>query len=215
MPSPFTTLFVDVGGVLLTNSWDHVARHRAAEHFDLDYEAMNRRHYLVYTLYEEGKLSLEEYLKRTVFYEDRPFSQEDFQDFMLAQSEAQPQMIQLVRDLKTRHGLKVAAISNEGWELAAHRIEKFALKTFVDFFIFSCFVCCRKPDPEIYYRALDIAQVRPEAVVYVEEQPMFVEVAKSLGIRAFSYSGDKVTRQTLAALGLSPEEQAGGEPLTR
>ena len=205
MPSPFTTLFVDVGGVLLSNGWGHVARHRAAEHFDLDYEALNRRHSLVFTLYEEGKLSLDEYLKRTVFYEDRPFSQKDFHDFMLAQSEARPQMIELVRDVKTRHGLKVVAISNDGFELAAHRIEKFALKTFIDLFVFSCFVRCRKPDLDIYYMALDIAQVQPEAVVYVEEQPMFVEVAKSLGIRAFSHLSDKFTRQTLATFGLPPE----------
>jgi len=114
-------------------------------------------------------------------------------------------MIELVRDLKARHGLKVVAISNEGWELAAHRIEKFALTTFVDFFIFSCFVRCRKPDLEIYQMALDIAQVPPEAVVYVEDQPMFAEAAKSLGIRAFQHLGYKFTRDALAALGLSME----------
>jgi len=204
--SQFTTLFVDVGGVLLTNSWDHVARHRAAEHFDLDYEGLNRRHHLIYSLYEEGKLSLEEYLDRTVFFEKRPFSREEFRAFMFAQSEAQPQMIELVRNLKARHGLKVVAISNEGFELAAHRIETFALKTFVDLFIFSCFVHCRKPDPDIYQMALDIGQVPPEAVVCLEDQQMFAEAAKDLGIRAFSHSGYKVTREVLSALGLSPQE---------
>ena len=102
-------------------------------------------------------------------------------------------MIELVRDVKARYGLKVVAVSNEGRELAAHRIEKFALKTFVDFFIVSCFVRCRKPDLEIYRMALDIVQVPPEAVVYIEEQPMFVEAAKSLGIRAFQHSGDVFT----------------------
>jgi len=206
MSTPFTTLFVDVGGVLLTNAWGHVARHRAVEHFGLDQETLNRRHYSVFTLYEEGKLSLDDYLKRTVFYEDRPFSQEDFKDFMLAQSEACPQMIELVRDLKARHGLKVVAVSNVGWELAAHRIEKFGLKAFIDLFIFSCFVRCRKPDPDIYYMALDIAQVSPEAVVYVEEQPMFVEAAKSVGIRAIQHLSYMFTRKFLADEGLSSEE---------
>jgi putative hydrolase of the HAD superfamily len=199
----FTALFVDVGGVLLTNAWNHVARHRAAERFDLDYEALNRRHYLTCALYEEGKLSLDEYLERTVFYEERPFRQRDFEDFMAAQSEAQSDMIGLVRDVRARHGLKVVAISNEGLELAIHRIEKFALKTFVDSFIFSCFVHCRKPDVEIYQMALDIAQVPPEAVVYVEEQPMFVEAARSLGIQAFQHMGHEFTRKTMAALGLT------------
>lgn len=210
MPSRITTLFVDVGGVFLTNAWDHIARHRAAEHFDLDHDGLNRRHHLVSSLYEEGKLSLDDYLKRTVFHEDRPFSQKGFQDFMLAQSEARPQMIELVRGVKARHDLKVVAISNVGWELAAHRIEKFALKTFIDLFIFSCFVRCRKPDLDIYCMALDIAQVPPEAVVYVEEQPMLVEAAKSLGIRAFSHLSDEFTRQTFASLGLSPDASGVG-----
>lgn len=208
MASPFTTLFVDVGGVLLSNSWGHVARNRAAEHFGLDHEALNRRHSAVFTLYEEGKLSLDDYLKRTVFYEGRPFSQEDFQDFMLAQSEAQPQMIELVRALKARHGLKVVAISNEGWELAAHRIEKFALKAFIDLFVYSCFVHCRKPDPAIYYMAMDIAQAPPETVVYLEEQSVFVEVAKGLGIRAIAHLSHKFTQQTLMTLGLSLDESS-------
>jgi putative hydrolase of the HAD superfamily len=205
MPSPFTTLFVDVGGVLLTNAWDHIARQRAAKHFALDQESLDRRHHLVFSLYEEGKLSLDEYLDRAVFYENRPFSRKDFQAFMFSQSEAWPQMIELVRSLKARHGLKVVAISNEGWELAAHRIEKFALRTFVDLFIFSCFVHCRKPDLEIYQMALDIAQVPPEAVVCIEDQPMFAEAAKSLGIHAFQHLSYVFTRKWLADEGLSTE----------
>ncbi len=208
MPSPFTTLFVDVGGVLLTNAWDHIARHRAVKHFALDQETMDRRHHLVFSLYEEGKLSLDEYLDRAVFYEKRPFSRKDFQAFMFNQSEARPQMVELVRNLKTRYSLKVVAIGNEGWELAAHRIEKFALKTFVDLFLFSCFVRCRKPDPEIYQMALDITQVAPEAVVCIEDQPMFAEAAKSLGIRAFQHLNYSYTRRWLADEGLCLE----GEP---
>ena len=203
MSSRLTTLFVDVGGVLLTNAWDHIARHRAAEHFDLDHESLNRRHHLVFDLYEEGKLHLDEYLDRVVFYEHRSFSRQDFQAFMFDQSEALPQMIQLVGNLKARYGLKVVAIGNEGWELAAHRIEKFALKSLVDLFIFSCFVRCRKPDLEIYQIALDITQVSPEAVVCIEDQPMYAEAAKSLGIQAFQHLGYKFTRETLAAFGLA------------
>ena len=205
MPPPITTLFVDVGGVLLTRSWDRIARRKAAEHFALDYEALNHRHHLVCSLYEEGQLILDEYLQKTVFYEDRPFSQEAFRDFMFARSEAHPDMIELVRNLKARYGLKVAAISNDGWELALRRIKNFALTTFVDHFIFSCFVRCRKPDPTIYQMALDIAQVPPEAVVYVEDQPMCVETARSLGIRSVQHLGCKFTRETLAAWGLSLE----------
>jgi len=214
MSSRFTTLFVDVGGVLLTSAWGNTARLRAVKHFDLDQAAFDRRHELVFDLYEEGRLGLDEYLERAVFYEDRPFSRKDFQEFMFSQSEAWPQMIKLVCDLKARYGLKVVAISNEGWELAVYRIEKFALKRFVDIFIFSCFVHRRKPDPQIYQAALDIVQSSPEEVVYVEEQPVFVEAAKSLGIHAFQHLSPMFMRKWLADDGLVAKAGMEGEERT-
>ena len=204
MPSRFTTLFVDVGGVLLTHAWSHIERLRAVEQFALDREALDRRHHLAYPLYEEGKLSLDEYLEFAVFHESRSFSRQDFQAFMFSQFGDWPQMIELISKLKARYGLKVVAVANEGWEMAVHRIEKFSLKTFVDFFLFSCFVRCRKPDPAIYRLALDIAQVPPQAVFCIEDQPMFVEAAKSLGIHAFQHLSYKFTRGWLAEEGLSP-----------
>lgn len=62
-----TTLFTDIGGVLLTNGWDHNSRQKAAVHFNLDQEEMASRHHLTFDTYESGKLSLDEYLNRTVF----------------------------------------------------------------------------------------------------------------------------------------------------
>jgi putative hydrolase of the HAD superfamily len=125
-----TALFLDIGGVLLTNGWDRNMRKDAAATFGLDYEEMNERHHLTFDTYEEGKLSLDEYLRRVVFYEKRPFSLEEFRAFMFAQSQPYPDMIALVQDLKSRHRLKVAAVSNEGRELTIHRIRKFELGTF-------------------------------------------------------------------------------------
>ena len=198
-----TTLFVDVGGVLLTNGWDRVARQRAAEQFGLDYDEMNERHHLTFDTYEVGKLSLDEYLDRVVFCQARPFAREDFKAFMFEQSTPYPDMIGLVRDLKARHGLKVAVVSNEGRELTTHRIRRFELGSFIDFFIASCFVHYRKPDADIYRIALDIAQVPIEEVVYIEDRLMFVEVAQGMGIRSIHHTGFDSTRENLASLGLS------------
>jgi putative hydrolase of the HAD superfamily len=118
-------LFLDIGDVLLTNGWDHTMRRQAAEKFGLDYEEMNERHHLTFDTYEEGKLSLTEYLGRVIFYEPRSFSREEFKDFMFAQSKPKREMIQLVKELKQRYGLKIAAVSNEGRELTLHRVKKF------------------------------------------------------------------------------------------
>lgn len=198
-----TTLLLDIGGVLLTNGWDRSARHRAAQAFELDSEEMNERHHLTFDTYEEGKLSLEEYLNRVVFYEERPFSQDEFRSFMFAQSEPYPEMIDLIRGLRAEHGLKIAAVSNEGRELTVYRIEKFGLGTFMDFFVSSCFVHFRKPDEDIYRMALDIAQVPPHQVAYVEDRAMFVEVATRLGIHGIQHTDYQTTRQALEGYGLA------------
>jgi putative hydrolase of the HAD superfamily len=197
-----TTLFLDIGGVLLTNGWDRHARRRAADNFGLDYDEMDDRHHLTFDNYEEGKLSLESYLTRVVFHRERPFSREDFKNFMFAQSEALPEMIEVMQRIKQRYALVVGAISNEGRELTVFRIKKFDLKSFFDFFVSSCFVHFRKPDEDMYRIALDIAQAAPERSVYIDDRALFVEVAKSLGINGIHHVGYDSTRQALADYGL-------------
>jgi putative hydrolase of the HAD superfamily len=195
-------MFLDIGGVLLTNGWDHPARRRSAVHFALDFSAMEDRHHLTFDTYEEGKLALEEYLDRVVFYQKRPFTRAQFRRFMFAQSEPYPDMIELCARLKARHGLKIAVVSNEGRELNEHRIRRFKLGGLVDFFVSSCFVHIRKPDVDIFRLALDIAQVEAGRVVYVENTPMFVQVAEGLGIRSILHTDHRSTQAELASLGL-------------
>ena len=195
-------LFVDIGGVLLTNGWDDEMRQEAARRFDLNYEDMNQRHHLIFDAYEEGKLSLNSYLDRTVFHQERAFTREEFKAFMYAQSRPLSAMIELVRKLKQRYHLKVAAISNEGRELTLHRVETFGLASFIDFFISSCFVHMRKPDADIYRLALDCAQVAPEAGIYVDDRSLFVEVARELGLQGIVHVDVETTRSELVARGL-------------
>ena len=203
-PSPsITTLFLDIGGVLLTNGWDRHIRAQAAEKFGLDLDEMNERHHLTYDTYESGKLSLDEYLHRVVFYEERSFSPDEFKAFMYAQSQPFPKMLELMRWLKNRHCLKIAAVSNEGRELTVYRVQQFKLEEVIDFFVSSCFVHYRKPDADMYRVALDIAQVRPEQVVYIDDRAMFVEVAQGLGIRSIIHKDYETTRKTLETFGLS------------
>jgi putative hydrolase of the HAD superfamily len=198
-----TTLFLDIGGVLLTNGWDRKTRRLAAETFGLNFEEMDERHHLTFDTYEEGKVTLAQYLDRVVFQCERPFTREQFQVFMFAQSRPFPEMIDLVCRLKSLHRLKVAAVHNEGRELNIHRIGTFKLAGFIDFFVSSCFVHFRKPDADIFRMALDIAQVQPEQVVFIEDRPMFVEVAQDLGINGIIHEGFETTRQELARFGLA------------
>lgn len=196
-PAHITTLFLDIGGVLLTNGWDHNARMRAAKKFGIDFDEMNERHHLTFDTYEEGKLSLEVYLNRVVFNQERLFSREEFKKFMYAQSAPFTDMIELVTCLKEQYHLQIAAVSNEGRELTIYRVQQFKLRTFIDFFVSSCFVHYRKPDEDIFRIALDIAQVRPEQVVYIDDRAMFVEVARGLEINGILHMGYQSTRTAL------------------
>lgn len=202
MNPPIAALFLDLGGVLLTNGWDRSSRQRASAQFHLDLAEVDERHHLTFDTYEEGKLTLDDYLDRVIFYEPRSFSRDEFRAFMFAQSQPFPEMLQLVRDLKDRYKLKIAVVSNEGRELTDHRIKSFRLAEFVDFFIVSCFVHFRKPDADIFRLALDIAQVAPEQVAYLEDRPMFVEVANSLGMHGIRHTDLASTRAALSGLGL-------------
>lgn len=208
MMQTIKALFLDIGGVLGTNGWDRSARKRASEIFKLDYNDVDERHHLTFDTYEEGKLSLDEYLNRVIFCHPRPFTREEFKTFMYTRSEPYPQMIQLVKDLKSRYGLKIATVSNEGLELTEYRIQKFGLAEFVDVFISSCFVHYRKPDADIYHMALNVAQKEPQEVLYVDDRDLFVEVAQGLGLQGILHQGYESTKSLLASMGLSTSESS-------
>jgi putative hydrolase of the HAD superfamily len=199
---PITTLFLDVGGVLLTNGWDHHARRRAAKHFKLDWDEMQARHELNFETHEEDKITFNEYLDRVVFWQKRPFTRAEFRQFLFAQSKPVAGMIELVRSLKAKYGLKIIVVSNESRELNAHRIRQFKLDGFVDAFISSCFVRLRKPDANIFKLALDIAQTPAPQTVYIENTPLFVQIAEGFGIRTILHTDYKSTCTKLASFGL-------------
>jgi len=205
-PLRITTLFVDIGGVLLTNGWDHLARKRAAKHFKLNWTEMDERHRLVFETHEEGKLSFEEYLDWVVFFEKRSFTRNQFRDFMFSQSKPYPKMLELVAQLKAQHSLKVVVISNESRKVNAYRIRTFGLDRLVDTFISSCFVGMRKPDIQIFRLALDLAQTTPERAVFIDNTAMFVQIAERLGMRSILHVDHASTRAKLASLGLQTSD---------
>lgn len=203
-----TTLFLDIGGVLLSDGWDRYARQRAAIAFTLDLAEMETRHHLIFESYETGKLSLDHYLALVVFYRQRPFSRAQFRRFMFAQSTSCPEMIELVGWLKRWYGLKIVAVSNEAREINRYRVRKFKLDGLVDTFITSSFVHIRKPEADIFRLALDVAQVKGDQVVFIENTPMFVEIAAGLGIHTILHTDYASTCMQLAGFGLQHDQRA-------
>lgn len=196
-------LFLDIGGVLLTNGWDRNSRAAAAEKFSIDAREMNERHKVIFDAYESGKMSLDEYLHLLVFYQERQFTSGDFKAFMMGQSIAFPDMIALVTNLKKKYNLACVAVNNEGRELNQYRIKQFGLKSIFDIFASSSFINARKPDKMMYKIALDLAQVEPEEVIYIDDRQVFIEVAAPLGINIIHHINIDTTRQQFQQFGLN------------
>ncbi|MEP6795429.1 MAG: HAD-IA family hydrolase [Saprospiraceae bacterium] len=197
-----TTLFLDIGGVLLTNGWGRVERNNAVAHFQLNSDEVQERHHLTFDTYEQGKLSLDEYLKRVIFYEPRNFSTDDFIAFMLKQSTAYQTTIDFFKSLKVKYDLNVIAVNNEGRELNEFRIKEFHLGELFDGFVSSAFVHLRKPDADLFRMAIDVSQASPAASLYIDDRHMFVEVAQTLGMNGIHYTGLDAVKAELKSYGL-------------
>ncbi|MDA8157688.1 MAG: HAD-IA family hydrolase [Deltaproteobacteria bacterium] len=200
-----TTLFLDIGSVLLTNGWDTASRKLASRKFNIDYEDFAERHGYLSSLYEEGKMTLNDYLDKAIFYEERSFSKTDFKNFIFSQSEPIPKMIELFKNLKSKYKLKIVSLNNEGLELSRYRVETFKLNDLFDFFVTSCFVNMRKPDENIYKLAMNLAYSKCEESLFIDDRYFNVETAANLGINAFQHKDYKTTREELARYGLKAD----------
>jgi putative hydrolase of the HAD superfamily len=201
----FKILFTDVGGVIATNGWDTELRRNMVNHFGLDHESVATRHRLMFDSYERGHLSLDQYLQWTVFFEPRPFRIEDVKLWMFEQGKLLPGAYDMFGRVKTRHGLKIALISNEGAGLTEDRVRRFRLGELADYMIFSHAVRLRKPDPQIWELALALAQARAPECLYIDDRLIFAEFAASLGFKAYQHTSVEKTAAFLAGLGLASE----------
>lgn len=182
-----TTMFWDIGGVILTNGWDHNSRRAAAEKFRLDWEDFEGRHELSFPAFDSGLITLNEYLDRTLFYRPRPFTRETFIAFMFEQSKEYPEA-RAVLDAVARSGkYLIGAINNEPFELNEYRIKKFDLRR--DFLVFfsSSYVHSRKPEETIYRMALEITQRPAEECIFIDDRPLNLENPRRMGMNVILY----------------------------
>jgi len=202
--SEIHAIFWDVGGVLLTNAWDHTQRMAALEHFRLDEEEFHSRHEMVVSSFERGKITLDEYLDRTVFYRNRPFTREQFRDYMFSLSQPMPEVLAFARSLADSHKYFMGTVNNESRELNLHRIAKYSLREIFQLFVSSCFVGLRKPESGIYRLAIEITQFNPEQCCFIDDRMLNLECAAKLGMRTIQMQTLEQLRGELGNVGVSP-----------
>jgi putative hydrolase of the HAD superfamily len=176
-------IFWDIGGVLLTNAWDHTERAEALQHFHLDEKEFHARHEMVVSSFERGKITLEEYLDRTVFYRQRPFTADEFRDYMFSLSHPFPEVIKFAQALADTGKYFMSTLNNESRELNNYRIEKYGLRNIFRLFLSSCFVGFRKPERDIYRLALETTQIPAEQCCFIDDRELNLECAAKLGMK--------------------------------
>ncbi len=198
-----TTLFWDIGGVILTNGWDRQARRQAAKAFDLDWDELQDRHDLAFPAFDTGHITLDQYLDRTLFYKPRPFTREEFTAFMFAQSQEYPETRAVLTRLASTGKYFTAAINNEPFELNQYRIEAFNLRNEFQAFFSSCYVYARKPDEAIFRIALSVTQRAPERCVFIDDRTINLENAHRLGMHVIHHQGAAKLVADLQLLGIA------------
>ncbi|HEY0757796.1 MAG TPA: HAD family phosphatase [Acidisarcina sp.] len=202
--SAISTVLWDVGGVLLTNGWDHVGRAAVVAHFGLDRGEFERRHAIVNDPWERGVISAAEYMSEAVFHQPRSFTPAEFLEQMKAESQVLPDggLGVLVR-MAESSGLQLAILNNEARELNDYRLQQFNLTPFFECFLSSCYVGLRKPDPKIYQRGLDILQRSAGEVVFIDDRAENVAPAAALGMHGIQFRNPAQLCSELALLGIN------------
>jgi putative hydrolase of the HAD superfamily len=201
--SAITTIFFDIGGVCLSNGWDHEQRQALAQQLGFDYPSFDGRHRQVIDSLERGQLTLDEYLHWTLFYEPRPFTIDRAIDAIQQLSTPFDETLAIVRALRDSGRYLLATINNESRELNEYRIERFGLRELFSAFFSSCYLGLIKPQPEHYRRAMQITQRRPDECLFVDDRPMNVEVARILGMRPIQFSSADQLAADLRARGIT------------
>jgi len=200
--SEITTLFWDIGGVIMTNGWDTGARRRAAETFHLDWEEFQDRHDLSFPAFDSGLSSLDEYLNRTLFYRPRAFTREEFIAFMFAQSKEYPESRVVLDKLARMEKYFIGSINNEPLELNEYRIKAFHLRRDFQVFFSSCYLHTRKPEEMIYRIALEVTQRPPAECAFIDDRPLNLENPRKLGFKTIHYQDAEQLRAELKSYGV-------------
>ena len=195
-------IFWDVGGVLLTNAWDHQQRLSAINHFRLSQEEFEDRHAMVVSSFERGKITVDEYLDRTVFYRTRPFTREAFKHVMFSHSRPMPDVLAFAHSLADSGKYFMGTINNESRELNLYRIEKFDLRKIFALFLSSCFVGLRKPEQGIYRLALETTQIPPPHCCFIDDRTLNLECAAKLGMQTIEMQTLDQLRKDLEKIGV-------------
>jgi len=200
---PFDAILFDVGGVLLTNGWDHRERASVIAQFGLDLADFEKRHPQPNDAWERDAISLDEYLDATVFYEPREFKREDFFAAMCAQSKPlENGALGILREVAASCQYLTGTLNNEARATNDYRFQRYGIRDCIDVALSSCYVGLRKPGQAIYKRALDILGTEGARTLFIDDRAENAAAAAAAGMTAIRFEGADKLRGQLADHGV-------------
>ena len=200
---PFDVILFDVGGVLLTNGWDHRERATVLGEFHLDVAEFEARHSLPNDAWERDAITVKEYLDATVFYTERSFTRESFLEAICAQSQLLPGgAMAVLEDLAKRDRCVLGVLNNEARETNEYRFDRFGIRPYLEVAFSSCYVGLRKPGAAIYRRALDILGKPAGRVLFIDDRAENAASAEAQGMKAIRFTGAGALRDELGRIGV-------------
>jgi putative hydrolase of the HAD superfamily len=200
---PFDVILFDIGGVLLTNGWDHGDREQIFNRFGIDVTDYQERQSKLYEPWDTGRITADQFLSETIFHCPRPFTREEFWQAVLACSQwLEDGALGILEEIVASNRYLVGALNNEPRETNQYRFEHFGLSRWLRVRLSSCYLGLRKPDLAYYRRAIEILGVLPERILFIDDRIVNVEAAQQVGLRALHYEGAQKLRGELEELGV-------------
>jgi putative hydrolase of the HAD superfamily len=196
-------IYWDIGGVLLTNGWDHEERARVLQQFAIPRDEYESRHEEANDRWERGEFSDEEFLKQTVFFKERSFTPEQFIQAVREQSKWLPGGAKnVIAALRKNNGLKMAMLNNESGPLNDYRIATFGLAEYFDGFFCSAYIGMRKPELRMFRSGAAMLHFQPEECAFIDDRDKNCAAAAGVGMHAIQYKGEEALKGALRALGV-------------
>ena len=200
MAGPLTTLFCDVGGVLIENPWISVSKELGSKYRVARRVVFSELTRLSKPL-DRNQLTLYAFNQQLSESLARPIPYAYFEGLLLGPSLRKiPIVWDAVRELKDSAGLSIIALSNMS-ELVWESLQrKYDIQSLFDDAILSFRHGVIKPDPRIFELALGEARSSPEECLLLDDSKENIRAAKSLGLRTRHVSHPKETARFLRSL---------------
>jgi putative hydrolase of the HAD superfamily len=148
--------------------------------------------------YDLGRISSEEFGRRSMERLNVDLEMDLIQDIWSDIFHPVAGMEDLMTSLKGSYQLVLLSNTNE-WHFE-HCHKTFAVVRLFEHLALSYRLGCRKPDREIFEKALAMADARPEETLYIDDIPAYVESARRLGVQAICFKDrDQLTDEMRSA----------------